>query len=90
MVSSRYVRTRVEPLTYTSGRLGKRNTDLCSYEVGEVRWVERTGVQPPIPASTRRPPETRGWLFEATAHLAVPQSSLVDEPVRLWRIKRIA
>lgn len=70
--------------------LGDQNIMLASFKVGEVRWIERTGKQPPIPASTRRPEETRNWLFEAAAFMAVPQSTIADDVTRLWRIRRIA
>lgn len=71
-------------------RAGSLNAALSTYAVGEVRWIERTGISPPVPPPVRRPPETANWLFEAAAFMAVPQSSLAAEPVRLWRVKRIA
>lgn len=74
----------------TKARCGSQNAALATYAVGETRWVERAGISPPVPSATRRTRETRNWLFEAAAFMAVPQSSLTDEPVRLWRIKRIA
>lgn len=74
----------------TGPRLGSEVHALSTFAVGEVRWMERTRLTPPIPPSTRRPAYMREWLFEAAAFMAVPQSSIADEPVRLWRVKRIA
>ena len=62
---------------------------LASFEPGESRYVERTSKQP-IPARDRRPDPIKDWLFDAAAFMAVPQSTIADDPVRLWRIRRIA
>lgn len=73
----------------TGPRIGSEVHTLSTFAVGEVRWIERTRLTPPIPPVTRRPAFMRTWLFEAAAFMAVPQSSLTADPVRLWRVKRL-